>query len=566
MLKKILAAALLLPLVALAQNYPSPTFKNVTTNGAITANGTITGTAFSNYLASPPAIGGTAPGTGAFTGLSASGTISGTGFTNYFASPPALGSTTPNTIAGTSYLGNINPTGSSLSGNCLPSGGTQYCINQVVIGANGTHDQLSLATPGSFVNGTQFTHYYGGSSMTGGRQTLYVQSSFTNPSSTSNTNHNYVAGTFFIQADAGDNGTAPSYAGGKGAFFAMNPYVHAYNGATNLLEITGAEFDIAAETGSSMAYKAGLTVAQVAGDAVQGSVYDTAIGISNAVTGLSGWQNGILFGPMNGAFPIASTGCMICSTGSGTVTSGIDFSSLTLTTFLKSNGFAVNGAGTIASNGLNSTGTIAENATNASVQINDTSASNGAQTVYQKNGTTLFTVGSASSTSAFNISRYVSGTATDSPISISNATGAVSMPDGIAGTTTGATASLGNLGNLQTTNASAISLSAGYNTGTSLAVAAGDYMVQCVAQFTPNAATTYSNMQVGVNTSASVANWPNTTIQQWTNTQTGLSQVMSSPWVHEPMTSSGTLYCPLYVNFSTNTMTASTQINVLRIH
>ena len=70
----------------------SPT--NITVSGAITANGTISGSGFSTYLASPPAIGGTTAAAGAFTTLSASSTVSGTGFNTYLASPPAIGGTT----------------------------------------------------------------------------------------------------------------------------------------------------------------------------------------------------------------------------------------------------------------------------------------------------------------------------------------------------------------------------------------------------------------------------------------------------------------------------------------
>ena len=45
--------------------------------------------------AAPASIGSTTPAAGAFTTLAASSTITGTGFTNYFASPPALGTTAP---------------------------------------------------------------------------------------------------------------------------------------------------------------------------------------------------------------------------------------------------------------------------------------------------------------------------------------------------------------------------------------------------------------------------------------------------------------------------------------
>lgn len=94
----------------------------------LSASSTVSGVGFSNYLASPPAIGGTTaaaitgttitataafsgphngtvgattPSTGAFTTLSASSTVSGTGFSTYLASPPAIGGTTASTIRGT---------------------------------------------------------------------------------------------------------------------------------------------------------------------------------------------------------------------------------------------------------------------------------------------------------------------------------------------------------------------------------------------------------------------------------------------------------------------------------
>ena len=70
------------------------------TTGAFTtlsASSTVSGTGFSTYLASPPAIGGTLAAAGSFTTLSASSTVSGTGFSTYLASPPAIGGTAANT-------------------------------------------------------------------------------------------------------------------------------------------------------------------------------------------------------------------------------------------------------------------------------------------------------------------------------------------------------------------------------------------------------------------------------------------------------------------------------------
>lgn len=59
----------------------------------LSSAGVVSGVGFSNYLASPPAIGGTVAAAGSFTTLAASSTVSGAGFTTYFASPPAIGGT-----------------------------------------------------------------------------------------------------------------------------------------------------------------------------------------------------------------------------------------------------------------------------------------------------------------------------------------------------------------------------------------------------------------------------------------------------------------------------------------
>lgn len=64
----------------------SGTVTNLTGTASININGT---------------VGATTPAAGAFTTLSASSTVSGTGFSAYLASPPAIGGTTPAAVAGT---------------------------------------------------------------------------------------------------------------------------------------------------------------------------------------------------------------------------------------------------------------------------------------------------------------------------------------------------------------------------------------------------------------------------------------------------------------------------------
>jgi hypothetical protein len=50
-------------------DFSSATATNLTVTGTLTASGTITGSAFSNYFAAPPVIGGTTPANGTFTNL-----------------------------------------------------------------------------------------------------------------------------------------------------------------------------------------------------------------------------------------------------------------------------------------------------------------------------------------------------------------------------------------------------------------------------------------------------------------------------------------------------------------
>ncbi|KWF26615.1 hypothetical protein WT56_00370 [Burkholderia pseudomultivorans] len=62
--------------------------------------------------------------------------------------------------------------------------------------------------------------------------------------------------------------------------------------------------------------------------------------------------------------------------------------------------------------------------------VNDTSGSNAATVAFQSNGTTLWDVDKSAGNN-FRIARYLSGTYTDNPISIANATGVVTFADGM---------------------------------------------------------------------------------------------------------------------------------------
>ena len=118
----------------------------------LSSSGTVSGTGFSNYLASPPAIGGTAAAAGTFTNLSSSGTVSGTGFSNYLASPPAIGGSGPAAGAFTNL---------SSSGTVSGTGFSNYLASPPAIGgtaaAAGAFTTLSAS---STVSGNGFINYF----------------------------------------------------------------------------------------------------------------------------------------------------------------------------------------------------------------------------------------------------------------------------------------------------------------------------------------------------------------------------------------------------------------------
>ena len=71
---------------------------SLTVSGSGTNNAT---TLLANTWAIPGTIGSTTPSTGAFTTLAASSTVSGTGFSTYLASPPAIGGSSPAAVTST---------------------------------------------------------------------------------------------------------------------------------------------------------------------------------------------------------------------------------------------------------------------------------------------------------------------------------------------------------------------------------------------------------------------------------------------------------------------------------
>lgn len=192
---------------------------------------------------------------------------------------------------------------------------------------NITSDSFAV-TGSNFLNGFTFQQSVNSTSVQGGRQTLYSLLQFQSPTSSSNVNRNYVAGAFDVDVQSHDRGTNAS-SGAQGAFFGMNSSAIAESGATNLLELSGGEINWAAKMGSSVRYKAGLSIVALDADAVSGSQSDSML-LFGAQTGAVGSKVGIQFANINGQYPLKSTSTLI-DAGPGTIANGLDFANATVT-------------------------------------------------------------------------------------------------------------------------------------------------------------------------------------------------------------------------------------------
>ena len=157
-----------------------------------------------------------------------------------------------------------------------------------------------------------------------------------------------ILGDLTSQASSGATLYDLKVTASKGAIFSYgNAASLAVPGAANFLNLTGSEFNVTAVPGSSVFYKSGIQIALGSDDAVQGATYDCGVCISSK-TGLSAFHDGILFGNMNGFYPVSRTGTLIRAVGSHIYGTGIDISAPSyLTAAIKSPGFTVGTSGSI---------------------------------------------------------------------------------------------------------------------------------------------------------------------------------------------------------------------------
>jgi hypothetical protein len=137
----------------------------------------------------------------------------------------------------------------------------------------------------------------------------------------------------------------------------------------------------------------------------------------------------------------------------------------------------------------------------------------------------------------------------------------------LAGVTNGATASAGSVGENQTGSTSGTSMTSGTTANcTSKSLTAGDWLVWGAAQFSPAAGTTFSGLYAGLSTtSATLPSYSQMTSLIATFT-TGQSQIVPAPMTIVNVSGATTVYLVGNASFGTSTMTCSGTINAVRYH
>lgn len=225
---------------------------------------------------------------------------------------------------------------------------------------------------GGFLNTFTVNERYGGPTAQGGRQSILGNLLMLGATSASNTNRNYVGVEGAATSAFNDNGTNTG-AGALGALFGSASFGHLLSGATNWLEVTGDEIDVAADAGSSMKLKFGLSVVELATDAVHAGTSEGLLALG-ASPGAVGMNNGILFTNQNGQFPVISTGTGI-NFETGSLANVIDVSNLTISTdILKASTAVITGLGGFYASGTDAFGFVSTG-THSSAGFDDSSTS-----------------------------------------------------------------------------------------------------------------------------------------------------------------------------------------------
>lgn len=128
--------------------------------------------------------------------------------------------------------------------------------------------------------------------------------------------------------------------------------------ANYLTAMVGLEGNMTAASGTTPLVKIGINSSNNPADVAHGLYFEAAFGASTGAGGQP-WNNGLLFAPYSGAFPVAMTGTIITAASGPTagsakysVANGLDFSGITITNkFLNFGGGSWSGAGALVASG-----------------------------------------------------------------------------------------------------------------------------------------------------------------------------------------------------------------------
>lgn len=209
----------------------------------------------------------------------------------------------------------------------------EYGISGTVTGANASESTLLAPSDTADASGAggatmsilNVLDNAGGVGMKGGREALGASFTLYNPSSNVDNGAIYVGGVFNSAASSNDNGTStvPS-----GAITALNSVATIHSGATYFSGVASYEADVGVFDPTGVMDKHGIMIVQLANDAAHGSRDDIAFVMGNQSNAV-GWNTGISFGSVGGAFPVDAAGTLIAGQAAGgagfTVTNGIDW-------------------------------------------------------------------------------------------------------------------------------------------------------------------------------------------------------------------------------------------------
>ena len=192
--------------------------------------------------------------------------------------------------------------------------GSTAAVQASLVNIRVTPDRLDSTNAANAPVDLFINHDYGGGAYAGDRGGMLIQ--FQQGGSIGS--RGVIAQELWMFASRNNGGTDPA-TNPAGQIYCTNPQIVLVSGATSWYGAFPAEWNIAVQTGASLGYKSLCTFVNLSTDAVQGALYDTAIGFASqnpatAATKPIGWMNIISLGRADGAWPVDATAGTIWGT------------------------------------------------------------------------------------------------------------------------------------------------------------------------------------------------------------------------------------------------------------